>query len=407
MNYKIKLLKYYNDKNYSLIINLLENNCFKNKNLKENKIFNVNILACSYINIKEINKALNLYKIAIEKIKNFDGPQIFYNIGILPENIVQTDKLFKSYINKNFNKKLNKKELNILTNSLKINPNLKGAFHSNLGLSLINLIKISKKIKKSKFEEIFYLNYKYNSYRAEMLLKKRDFKEFKNEVRKIIRYNSVNMRLFSILSYAIQKYKIKNINYFCKNPFDYLMQIDLKKNEVIDDKKLKKINSALKMQSQHESFQAGSIYNGYKSVGDLFDNKDIEIQSLKKIFLAAVKKYLNFYKSSNEKFIKDFPKKNMMKGWYVRIKKGGGIDYHIHNSWLSGVFYCKIPSTSKDGKLNLSIVSWEFKKEKRFLDNIIPIEGKLVLFPSSMPHKVAKFNNTSRVSIAFDIIPTV
>ena len=49
----------------------------------------------------------------------------------------------------------------------------------------------------------------------------------------------------------------------------------------------------------------------------------------------------------------------------------------------------------------------EFKKEKRFLDNIIPVEGKLVLFPSSMPHKVAKFNNTDRVSIAFDIIPTV
>ena len=237
-------------------------------------------------------------------------------------------------------------------------------------------------------------------------MKKRDFKEFKNEVKKIIRYNSINMRLFGILSYAIQKYKIKNIDYFCKNPFDYLMQIDLKKKKVIDDKKLKKINSIIKMQSKYDSFQPGSIYNGYKSVGNLFENKNVEIQLLKKIFLNAVKKYLNFYKSSDEKFIKDFPKKNIIKSWYIKIKNGGGIDYHIHNSWLSGVFYSKIPFKSKDGKLNLSIVDWGFKKEKKFLKNIIPIEGKLVLFPSSMPHKVARFNNTKyRISIAFDLIP--
>ena len=65
MNYKKKLLEYYKDKNYKLIINLLQNNCFKNS--QKNKIFNVNILACSYINIREIDKALNLYKIALEK----------------------------------------------------------------------------------------------------------------------------------------------------------------------------------------------------------------------------------------------------------------------------------------------------------------------------------------------------
>jgi len=103
MSYKKKFLEYYKDKNYTLLINLLENNCFKNKYSLEDKIFNVNILACLYINIREINKALNIYKIALEKIKNFDGPNIYYNIGILPESILETDKIFKNYINKNYN----------------------------------------------------------------------------------------------------------------------------------------------------------------------------------------------------------------------------------------------------------------------------------------------------------------
>ena len=115
---------------------------------------------------------------------------------------------------------------------------------------------------------------------------------------------------------------------------------------------------------------------------------------------------LKFYQDSNELFIKRFPKKKIVKSWYIRIKNGGGIDYHINNSWLSAVFYTQLPNKSKGGKLDLSIINWGFKKEKKFTRTINPALGKLVLFPSSLPHKVSKFNHSKyRISIAFDIIP--
>ena len=104
--------------------------------------------------------------------------------------------------------------------------------------------------------------------------------------------------------------------------------------------------------------------------------------------------------------LKNSLKKKIIKSWYVRIKKGGGIEYHIHNSWLSAVMYTQLPRKVKGGKLDLSIINWGFKKEKKFIRTVNPALGKLVIFPSSLPHKVSKFNhNKYRVSIAFDIIP--
>ena len=55
-----------------------------------------------------------------------------------------------------------------------------------------------------------------------------------------------------------------------------------------------------------------------------------------------------FIVSANDLFT---PNKKKMKGWYIRIKRGGGIGYHIHNSWLSGVFYSRVPRNIKNGKL--------------------------------------------------------
>ena len=199
---------------------------------------------------------------------------------------------------------------------------------------------------------------------------------------------------------------MKDLIYFCDNPFDYVVELDLLKEKIITKRNLEKINLIIKSHSKFDSFQPGSIYSGYKSVGNLFDIQHQEIQKLKNEFAKHVKKYLNFFRFKDDNYIKKFPKNNIIKSWYVRIKRGGGIDYHIHNSWLSAVFYTKLPDELKGGKLELSIINWGFKKEKKFYRSISPKLGKLIIFPSSLPHKVSTFNsNKYRISIAFDIIP--
>ena len=396
----------YSKKKFQYIIDNISNNLFQKKINEKEKVFKINLVACCYVNLGMINEAVEIYKIAKKKIQNFDGPEVKYNIGIIPEDLKSTDKKIEKFLSKKLKGKISKKNLTKIANSLKINPKIKGHYHSNLGLSLINLIEILKIKRKKKIEKIYYLNPKYNSYRAEILLKQKKIILFKKEIKKILKYNSINTRLFSLISYAIQKYKIKDVNYFCKNPFDYVKKFNLINEKKITLDLIKNVNYFISKQSKNDSYEPGSIFQGYKSVGNFFNSNNPEINKLNKIFIKKVKDYLKFYQNYKEPFIKKFPEKRIFKGWYIRLKKGGGIDYHIHNSWLSAVFYSKIPDKNDTGTLDLSLANWGFKKEKNFFSKISPRVGDLIFFPSSLPHRVSKFNkNKFRISIAFDVVP--
>jgi len=302
--YKKELSELYSKKKYQDIINKINNRLFQKKFTEKEKVFKVNLIACSYINLGMINEAVEIYKIAKKKIKNFDGPEVKYNIGILPENLQTSDKKIKKFLTKKFKGKISKKNIIEITNSLKINPKIKGLYHSNLGLSLINIIKIFKLINNKKNERIYYLNPKYNSYRAEKLLKQKKIDLFKKEVKKILKYNSINTRLFSLISYAIQKYKINGINYFCKNPLNYVKKFNLLDEKKISLNLIKKINDFISDQKKHDSYEPGSVFLGFKSVGNLFESDNKEMKNLNKVFIKKVSDYLELYQDNKETFIK-------------------------------------------------------------------------------------------------------
>ena len=402
------ILLYKNKKYLDLIYNL-KDKWFSKKYSQKKKIFYANLLACTYINLKDVESAVNVYKKALKEIRDFSGPKINYNIGIIPEDLRISDSLVERYIKLKLKKQYKLNKLQDLANSIKINPKVRGKYHSNFGLNLLNIIKILKITQKKKSEKIFYLNPKYNSYRVERYLKNNELNKFKKEINKIFKHNpGRNMRLFNILSFAINKHRLKTLNYFCKNPFDYFKEYDLFEDKRINKSLISKINKIINKQSKFDSYQPGSVYSGYKSVGNFFEINQKEIKLLKKIFLKKIKHYLTYYKNKNknENYIKKFPIKNIVKGWYIKIKSGGGIDYHIHNSWLSAVFYTKLPSNINGGNLDFSLFNLGFKKEQILSHQVKPRVGKLVIFPSSLPHKVSLFKNKEfRISIAFDIIP--
>ena len=418
MNLKLCLINY-NKKKYTKIIESIKKLLLKKTLPESKKIFYSNLLACSYVNINRIDLAVEIYQKANLIIRNFDGPLVKYNIGIIPENLFKTDKNISLFIKKLLRnsisaKKIDKKNTKDLINSLKVNPKVKGSYHSNIGLTLLILAKLksllSQNFKRKDFEKILYSNYKYNSFLVEDLLKKKLFKKFRQETKKILNYNSINMRLFAILSYAIQKYGFKNLNYFCSNPLLYVKEYNLVETKEIKNEFIEKLINTLSKVKKTDSYSPGSIYSGYKSIGNIFDTQNRVLIKLKKIFSKKISEYLKSYRLSSKKdfFIKNYPQKYKMKGWYIRIKNGGGIDYHIHNAWLSGVFYIQLPKKIKSGTLDLSLSHWGFSKDKKYKKKIYPEKGKLVLFPSSLPHKVSRFDNKNyRISIAFDIVPNV
>ena len=90
-----------------------------------------------------------------------------------------------------------------------------------------------------------------------------------------------------------------------------------------------------------------------------------------------------------------------------------GAHYH-HNGWISGSIYLNIPSASKvdEGAIEFGYNSDNYKEVKGTPTvSIKPEMGDIILFPSSLGHRVTPFltnrKKEERTSIAFDLIPKI
>ena len=89
---------------------------------------------------------------------------------------------------------------------------------------------------------------------------------------------------------------------------------------------------------------------------------------------------------------------------------GGDITAHVHQGWLSGTFYVRVPAKKENdaGNIEFTLHAWDLPVVRDdFPRRIVATKpGRLVLFPSSLPHRVLPFSEgQERISIAFDIIP--
>ena len=111
----------------------------------------------------------------------------------------------------------------------------------------------------------------------------------------------------------------------------------------------------------------------------------------------------------NDSIIFDkWPKKFNINAWYIRLYKGGEVGSHIHHGWVSGVFYVKKKYSENRGDLEITEKFGDLTGNRKNINTVkIPTKpGDLVLFPSSLPHRVIPFQRKSeRISIAFDMFP--
>ena len=338
--------------------------------------------------LKELGKlkeAATSYRQAI-KIKS-DYTKAHFNLG----NILNDFGKFKEAIPS-------------LLLALKINPNYSEA-HNCLAISY-------KKLKKFEQAITHYKKANTSESRAQILqclyvLKKTN--EYIKYLSKLCRDDPKNIKVASISTFVSNQLNLDNIYPFCKNPLKFIFFKNIKSN-FIPFKKF--INSLINECNNLTSvWESRTTKKGFQSKGNLFNLQALSILNLKKIILETIGEYKIKYKTKPDGFITQWPNKFSLLGAYNRLLKHGYQQPHIHPAgWLSGCFYLKMPKPLKksEGAINFSLHGYDYPIVNSDIPSYqySPVEGDLILFPSSLFHKTIPFSsNDERHVIAFDTIP--
>jgi len=112
-------------------------------------------------------------------------------------------------------------------------------------------------------------------------------------------------------------------------------------------------------------------------------------------------------------FLDHRPRAVFLKMWCVVLERGGRQRPHLHPaSWLSGVYYARVPEAVRAAPDDAPAGWLEFGAPDRAypgllpppLHRVRPEEGLLVLFPSYLFHRTLPFDaDGTRISVAFDV----
>ena len=111
-------------------------------------------------------------------------------------------------------------------------------------------------------------------------------------------------------------------------------------------------------------------------------------------------------------FLGAIPERFKIKLWATVLNSGGYHQPHNHeHAWLSGVYYAKVPRSTRDGGAEAGWIKFDgftrYPHLAAFRDKVRLIEpkpGLLVLFPSYFLHETVPFTGEdTRISLAFDV----
>ena len=351
-----------------------------------------NLLA-SYNNLGNIfkengeNKKAVVYFLNAIKI-NPKAFEAYNNLGIVY-------KLLKDY----------RRAIECFENAIKINTKFYMAYY--------NLGKMYKELQKYE-DAIKYLKIA-NTKRAkaevlESIYLSSNLKDYLNTLKDFSLVDGLNLRIATIASYVSKKENIKNDYPFCRNPLDYILVKNIKKE--IKESAAFSINLSKVLESSNFIWQpvSKSTNGGYHTCGNLFNTQNLEINKLEEVIKKQVKEYKKQHNRSEDFFISKWPEKSDIEAWHVKLLKKGFQTSHIHPSgWLSGCFYLKIPSDLKqdEGAIKFTLSGYDYPLDKKLpFYTYTPKVFDLVLFPSSLFHETIPFNSKQeRHVIAFDIMP--
>lgn len=378
-----------------LILNLLKNikKKIKDKNFSTNK--------------EALNK--NLLKIAVmiglKQLVTFSRPHfaIFYNASEIFLNQLELYLTKEKLV-------LDITEISKLEKLFKINeeifefsPDYDNPYF-NLGFCYDKLNKYKIALKFFKKANLLENNNRYDQNLLELYYKTSDKKNFIKLSKKFKKNRNYNFTAFAICNFASKQFEIKNYYDFCKDPIKKIFKKNLIDSKEVQEKFLKNLEFDIK---QNLNSTATPVVAGLKSLGNLIYLNTKAIKRFKKLLFVNLKKYKKTLDSDTIIF-KKWPKKFDINAWYIRLNSGGEVSSHIHHGWVSGVFYLKKQGIDLKGDLEITEKYKDLTGNKNFFrsSRIQTRPGDLLLFPSSLPHRVVPFRQKGeRISIAFDMLP--
>jgi tetratricopeptide (TPR) repeat protein len=248
----------------------------------------------------------------------------------------------------------------------------------------------------------------YCTYKAE------HFDSFKNKLDNIVNTHEKHNAPFlqTLSTHHAVNFGTEDQYNFCKNGFDFVYQKSIPELATPDSQFLKDLlndidSTAIEVRAQ------GMIINGKQSAGNLFKRPEASFRKLGDIVKQEFLNYKNKFAGADCELIKSFPNElEFTSSWYVRLRRGGYVDRHIHEvGWISGAVYLVLPKDKKDpteGCFEYGLHGDNYpQKHNNFPVGIAtPSVGDIVLFPSSLFHRTIPFNSDEeRICIAFDLKP--
>ncbi len=248
----------------------------------------------------------------------------------------------------------------------------------------------------------------YCTYKAE------HFDDFKTKLDTIVRTHKKHNAPFlaTLSTHYATNFGVADPYNFCKNGFDFVYQKSIPELAEPNSQFLRDLlndidNTAIEVRAQ------GMIINGKQSAGNLFKRPEASFRRLGDIVKQEFLNYKNRFAGADCELIKSFPNElEFTSSWYVRLRRGGYVDRHIHEvGWISGAVYLVLPKDKKDpteGCFEYGLHGDNYpQKHNNFPVGIAtPSVGDIVLFPSSLFHRTIPFNsNEERICIAFDLKP--
>ena len=153
---------------------------------------------------------------------------------------------------------------------------------------------------------------------------------------------------------------------------------------------------------------------GLQTAADLASAPDGAVAALMGLLRSAVDTFVaGLPGRSDDPFIAARPERAALHAWAVVYPGEGFQKSHIHHSgWLSGVYYVTAPKLSRGddpraGCLALGRLDLPQGRESPWgVRDIRPVPGRLVLFPSFVPHATLPTKSPEpRICVAFDVVP--
>ena len=237
-----------------------------------------------------------------------------------------------------------------------------------------------------------------------------NYDDFNLRLNSIAKRDPANIRVAAISAFAANQTQSEDVYPFCPNPIE-LIKFSHIKNHVSDFNSL--ITDILNEMNEKNSVwepQNKTTKGGFQTRDQLFANSSPNMKILEDI----LKKELNLFRAEFNNYesvlFQKWPDEIKINAWYVRMLQNGHQDSHIHpGGWVSGVFYLKTVEApvKHEGAIEFGLQGYKYPViDENYPKHLYqPLNGDLVLFPSSLFHKtIPVLKDVERCVIAFDLI---